>query len=166
MTSFTEQLKIDEILGKAYPQNITKLETIGSPRLYLESSSVESLPEGSICNLEKRPQGILIHSNLSNKITLLPIRSSDLKNLTLTRGYEIIKTKFPYPMWFLLKCGVPIIYARYFRFRPFEYSIEPLKLEITSVQGHFVFNGLGYNFERMQAFTESLNLPVNTIVEP
>ena len=164
---FTEQnideRKINQLVGPAIQQEWIKPKTIGGPGLFLKkfvnkSGKTEKLKLDSKCNFEKRTEGLLLHTNYSNKRILIPLPFNDILELKITRGKEEIRTFFPYPMWILLKLGVSILYARYFRFRPWEYSIEPLEFKLSSKYYDFEFIGNGFDFERKLNFLNSLGL--------
>ncbi|PWL38715.1 hypothetical protein DKG77_10735 [Flagellimonas aquimarina] len=158
-----DEQKINQLVGPPFQQEWMKPKTIGSPGLFLKtfvnkSGSIENLKQDSKCNFEKRTEGLLLHTNYSNQRTLIALPFNDISELKITRGKEEIRTFFPYPMWILLKLGVSILYARYLRFRPWEYSIEPLEFKLASKNYDFEFIGNGFDFERKLDFLNSLGL--------
>ncbi len=157
----TEQ-SITKQIGKPIKINWLKPKAIGSTGFYLKSfksnkSQNESLKIDSKCNFEKRSKGILLRANYSNKLTVIPIPKESILKITLKRGKENIAPIFLFPMWFLLKLGIPIIYARYFRLRLHEYSIHQMKLHIKTTDYEMDFITNGYLFEQQVSFFESLN---------
>jgi len=158
-----DEQKINQLIGQPIHQKWMKPKTIGGPGLFLKrfvnkSGRIEALKQNSKCNFEKRTSGLLLHSNFSNKRTLVPLPFNDILDLKITRGREDIKTFFPYPMWILLKLGVSVSFARYFRFRPFEYSIEPMEFILISKNYDFEFIGNGFDFKRKLDFLKNLGL--------
>jgi hypothetical protein len=164
---FTEQnideRKIHQLVGPPIQQEWMKPKTIGGPGLFLKkfvnkSGRIENLNLDSKCNFEKRTEGLLLHTNYSNKQALIPLPFIDISELKITRGKEEISTFFPYPMWILLKLGISILYARYVRFGTWEYSIEPMEFKLYSKNYDFEFIGNGYDFERKLDFLKDLKL--------
>ncbi|MBU2976478.1 hypothetical protein [Zobellia sp. B3R18] len=157
----TEQPIIKRI-GKPAEIDLRKPKAIGSTGFYLKSfktknTGTESLKLESKCNFEKRTGGILLRSNYSNKLTVIPIPNENIIGITLKRGEEIIDPFFLSPMWILLKLGVSKLYARYFRFRLHEYSIDQMELNIETSEYDMDLIANGYLFERQLSFFESLN---------
>lgn len=155
--------KINQLVGKPIRLDWTKPKIIGGPGLFLKkfvdkSGGTEKLKLDSKCNFEKRTEGLLLHTNYSNNRTLVPLPYADILELKIVRGNERINPIFPYPMWFLLKLGVSILYARYFRFRAGEYTIEPMEFKIVTKKYDFEFIGNGFDFERKQDFLKRLDL--------
>ncbi|MEL6916587.1 MAG: hypothetical protein AAFO99_02530 [Bacteroidota bacterium] len=155
--------QINQRVGEPVRVDWTKPKTIGGPGLFLKkfvnkTGRFEKIQLDSKCNFEKRTDGLLIHTNFSNKRALVPIASPDILELKIVRGKERINPLFPYPMWFLLKLGVSILYARYFRFRAWEYAIEPMEFKLSTKEYDFEFIGNGFDFERKQDFLKKLDL--------
>jgi hypothetical protein len=157
----TEQAIIKQI-GKPVEIDFRKPKAIGSTGFYLKSFKAENpesenLKLNSKCNFEKRTGGLLLRANYSNKLTLIPIPKESLIGITLTRGKESIKPFFLSPMWILLKLGVSKLYARYFRYRLYEYSIDQMELNVKTTEYEMNFIANGYLFEKQLSFFESLN---------
>lgn len=158
----TEQAIIKRI-GKPAEIDLKKPKAIGSTGFYLKSfetknSETESLKLDSKCNFENRTGGILLRANYSNKLTMIPIAKENIVSIILKRGKETIDPFFLSPMWILLKLGVSKLYARYFRFRLHEYSIDQMELNIETNKYKMCFIANGYLYERQLSFFESLNL--------
>ena len=158
----TEQAIIKRI-GKPAEIDLKKTKAIGSTGFYLKSfetknTETESLELDSKCNFEKRTGGVLLRANYSNKLTMIPIANENIVGITLKRGKETIDPFFLSPMWILLKLGVSKLYARYFRFRLHEYSIDQMELNIKTDKYKMDFIANGYLFERQLSFFESLDL--------
>ena len=157
----TEQAIIKQI-GKPAKIDFRKLKAIGSTGFYLKSfkpkkPESEKLKLDSKCNFEKRTNGILLRANYSNKLTAIPIPKESIIGITITRGNETIEPFFLSPMWVLLKLGVSKLYARYFRFRLHEYSIDQMELNLKTTEYEMEFIANGYLFERQLSFFENLN---------
>ncbi|MFY0602698.1 MAG: hypothetical protein JXQ93_02030 [Flavobacteriaceae bacterium] len=165
----TEQSIIKQI-GKPAEIDLRKPKAIGSTGFYLKSfktknTGTESLKLESKCNFEKRTSGILLRANFSNKLTAIPIPNEKIIGITLKRGKENIDPFFLSPMWILLKLGVSKLYARYFRFRLHEYSIDQMELNIETTDYEMEFIANGYLFERQLSFFENLNYGNKLITE-
>ncbi len=165
----TEQSIIKKI-GKPTEINLRKPKTIGSTGFYLKSfkkkkSEIESLKLDSKCNFEKRTGGILLRANYSNRLTAIPIPNENIIGITLKRGKENIDPFFLSPMWILLKLGVSKLYARYFRFRLHEYSIDQMELNIETTEYEMEFIANGYLFEGQLSFFENLKYDNNLKTE-
>ena len=157
----TEKAVIKQI-GKPAEIDFRKLQAIGSTGFYLKSfkaknSESENLKLNSKCNFEKRTGGLLLRANYSNKLTAIPIPKENIIGITIRRGNETIDPFFLSPMWILLKLGVSILYARYFRFRLHEYSIDQMELNVKTTEYEMDFIANGYLFERQLSFFENLN---------
>lgn len=107
----------------------------------------------SKCNFQAFEKGVLLFSNINNKVQQIPLPSHSIEQITLIKGQEHIKP-YPFsPFWILLKIGLPIRYARYFtNFRLNEYRTNETKLIIVTNSLYFKFITNGYNFENLEAF--------------
>ena len=157
----TEQAIIKQI-GEPAEIDFRKAKGIGSAGFYLKSFKAknpesENLKLDSKCNFEKRTNGLLLRANYSNKLTAIPIPKESIIGITITRGKETIDPFFLSPMWILLKLGVSKLYARYFRFRLHEYSIDQMELNVKTTEYEMNFIANGYLFERESSFFENLN---------
>lgn len=159
----TNYHKINSILGESIPVDIKNPKPVGSPKLYLKLFKNNRGSEGhielnSVCNIERRPQGLLLHTNFSNKRTFMLIPKNEVLEIKIIRGKEKIDPFFLSPMWILLKLKVPIRYARYFGLRLPEYSIDQMKLSIRTTGFEMDFISSGYSFEGHLDFLKRLNL--------
>lgn len=153
---------INRLIGKPFLVDIKKLKAIGGEGLFLKSfvnktDKTDSIKVDSKCNFEKRTDGLLLHTNISNKRTLVPIPKQDILEVEIIRGNEEIDPFVLSPMWILLKLGVSILYARYFRLRLHEYCIDQMELTIKTINYEMEFIANGYSFERQLDFFKSLN---------
>lgn len=154
--------QIEKVIGKPEKVNWKKPKAIGSASFFLKSfktknNSKEKIKKNSKCNFEKYSDGILLRSNLSNKLGVLPIKETEIELIKLIRGKEKVEPLTLSPMWFLLKIGVSKLIARYFRVVIGEYSIEEMKLKIETKNEIMEFTQNGYIFERQLEFFKSLN---------
>ena len=155
-----DQRKILNLIGAPISPSLRK--PAGSPGLFLKSfvnfsNPLEILKLNSKCNFEKRAFGLLLHTNISNKQTVVLIPKESIVLIKLLRGKEEVTPFLLSPFWFLLKFKVPLKYARYFQIRVSEYSIGEMELEIETKNYHLRFIQNGYLFERHLAFFEGLD---------
>jgi len=153
---------INKQIGKPVKIDLRRPKAIGSAGFYLKSFKTKKkdltlLKLDSRCNFEKRANGILLRANFSNILTEIPISKEDIISMTLKRGKENIEPFFLSPMWLLLKLGVSILYARYFRLRLHEYSIDQMELNINTTDYEMDFIANGYIFEEQLSFFKNLN---------
>jgi hypothetical protein len=154
---------IDKLLGRPTSVNIRKLEALGSPglilKLFVNKTTAEtSLPEQAKCNFEKREKGLLLYSNYNTNSALVALPATKILKIELIKGAEKISPILFSPMWILLKTGVSIRYARYFRFSRNEYFTESMTLKIETVHYQMKFIASGYLFEGHLEFFERLSL--------
>lgn len=161
---------IEKVLGKPTKIEWKKPKEIGSSSFFLQSfknktNSTDLIKEGSKCSFEKYSNGILLRSNLSNKLTALAIQKTKIESIKLIRGKESLEPLTLSPMWILLKLGVSKLTARYFRIILGEYSINEMELKIETKTQIMEFTQNGYIFERQLEFFQSLNYGNKLIVE-
>lgn len=156
--------KLNRLIGSPKKISLKKLTPIGSASLILKKFENKTFVSSSIkidsrCNIAAFEKGILVYLNYSNKLNAIPIHKKELLKINLICGKEIIKPIRFSPMWILLKLGIPMAYARYFRiYRLHEYQINHLKLEIETTQYKLNMIANGYTYERQESFFKSLNL--------
>jgi hypothetical protein len=161
---------IEKVIGKPTKIDWKKPKVIGSSSFYLKSfkaknNSAEFIKENSKCSFEKYSNGILLRSNLSNKLSALPIKESEIKYIKLIRGKESVEPLTLSPMWIMLKFGVSKLIARYFKIILGEYSIDEMKLKIETENQIMEFTQNGYIFERQLSFFKNLNYGEKLIIE-
>lgn len=107
------------------------------------------------CNFEKRPNGILLRINHNQDLYNLAIDYNSIKKVYLL-NHEIISPWVLSPMRILLKLGVHIKFARYFRNRWSDYSVDPMNLIIQTSNGILRLDSNGYNFyETLEYFQKT-----------
>lgn len=161
---------IEKVIGKPTKIEWKKRKAIGSSSFFLKSftkknSSTDLIKEGSKCSFKKYSNGILLMSNLSNKLTAFTIKESEIESIKLIRGKESLEPITLSPMWFFLKLGVSKLTARYFRITLGEYSINEMKLNIETKNQIMKFTQNGYIFESQLDFFQSLNYGNKLIIE-
>lgn len=155
--------EISKLIGSPITVNLNKNISIGGSGLFLKSFTnrndlSDDIKPDSKCNFERRPNGLLIHTNFSNKRTLVAIPEEEIVSIQIKRGKEKITPCLLSPMWILLKFGVSIRYARYFRTRLIgEYWIEEMELSVSTTNYDFIFIASGYSFEEHLEFLTGLN---------
>lgn len=153
---------IRKLVGKPLEFDLKKPKSIGSAGFFLKAfksknRETDSLKINAKCNIEKRSKGLLLRLNYSNNLTVIPIPYEQIVSITLRRGEERIHPIIMSPMWILLKMGVSVLIARYFRFRLYEYSIDRVLLILKTNDYEMEFIANGYLFEGQSRFFENLD---------
>lgn len=151
--------KILKILGEQSKRK-ERFKIIGSNTYYLKtfisiSNVHDCIKPNSRCIIEKFDNGCLIWANYSNSVSAIPVVETELVKIVLIKGDERVRPIPFTPMWILLKLGVPIRIARYFRVWIYEYYIKQMKLSIQTTNYNMTFVSNGYSFEQQQKFFES-----------
>ncbi|MET1258453.1 hypothetical protein ABV409_03885 [Flagellimonas sp. DF-77] len=162
--------EVDQLVGPPIKQVWYKPERTGSPSVFLKkwqgrSDSSPSFPIDSRCNFEYRPKGIIVHANYSNNTKQLVIPFILITKVELIRGTESVNPIRFYPMWLLLKFGVPLLRARYFGLSKRQYAIEEATLTLTTTDHEIGFIGNGFDFEALLRFFKRLKLNERLIVQ-
>ena len=156
------RVKIHQYLGDAHTVSIKNFKVVGRPGLYLRSfvakkDPLVGLAENAKSNFEHREKGLLLHTNYSNTRTLVALPKSEIRSIQLLRGKEDISPFIFSPMGILLKLGVSVLYARYFRLYSSEYNIEPMELKLETSAYLMTFSASGFLFERHLKYFKGLN---------
>ncbi|MDC7997991.1 hypothetical protein [Gilvibacter sediminis] len=156
-----DERTIKKIVGEPVSFDFNKPKIVGSPLLYLkrfnsQKESAKTIKENSRCNLEIRSNGLILHTNILNKRTLLLIPKKENTYLKIIKGSEKIDPFFLSPMWWLLKFGVSVRVARNFKIMTHEYSIDEMKLVLKTEDHELEFTASGYLFERHLDFLKKL----------
>ncbi len=97
-------------------------------------------------NFEKYPQGLLLRINHNQELSFIAISHKEIESIELEEGKETIRP-FPFGlMYWLLKFGIHIRYARYFVLRGSYYSITRMKLFIKGNNEAIILDSNGYNY--------------------
>lgn len=128
-----------------------KLGTTGSNlyrlrKLDVNGKTAELTDLNSRCNFEKFRNGLLLRINNMQKLYFVAMSYDSIDSIKLTKGDENISPLFLSPMGLLLRFGVHVRYALYFKLRASEYSIEPMTLSITSGNDYISLDSSGYSY--------------------
>lgn len=160
--------EIEKILGKPIKFDFKSKPTLGSTSFFLKkleiSTENKKLKENSKCSFQKYELGILLKAYLSNSIENIPIRFDSIAKLIVIKGKETVNPSWYSPMSWLLKLGLPLRRARYFRLRLSEYHIDQMTLIIQSEEFLLEMIASGYMFESQRDFFKSL-FPTNNLEE-
>lgn len=92
----------------------------------------------------------------NNKQSLIPLLFNEIEYCRLTKGKEVVNPYPLSPLWILLKLGLSLERARYFRVSVSEYSIQACRLEIKTQDYQFDLECNGYNFPSQETFFKSV----------
>lgn len=158
-------------IGKPTKVDFRKPKPVGSTTYYLKSFKSkegisESIALNSRCIFEKFSEGVLLRANSSNFQSALPIPEKEIIKIVVTKGEEKISPYVLSPMWILLKAGVPIRYARYFRITVYEYTTDQMTLSVITDKYEMKFIANGYSFEQQWPFLEGWDYGNKIVFEP
>ncbi|MBO6661016.1 MAG: hypothetical protein JJ862_11940 [Roseivirga sp.] len=152
--------EIEKILGKPIKFDFKSKTTLGSTSFFLKKleSPTENtkLKENSKCSFQKYELGILLKAYLSSSIENVPIRFDSIAKLIVIKGNETVNPSWYSPMSWLLKLGLPLRKARYFRLHLSEYHIDQMTLIIQSEEFLLEMIASGYMFESQLKFFQSI----------
>ena len=156
------QYKIKKLIGVPNKFELNNPKIVGSSSYFLKSfinkaENKEELKIDSKSNFEKYSKGLLLRTNISNKLSIIPIPKNEINSIELIRGNEKVKPYPLSPMWLLMKFGVSKLIARYFKLNTSEYSIEYMKIKIDTEKYKMELIANGYLFENQLAFFSDLN---------
>lgn len=157
---------LEPLIGKPLEFNIKHPKTLGSTLFLLKAfeqrdSESKKLKANARCHFQLFTDGLLLKTTNSTVTQAIPVNYKDILKFKLIRGEETINPFLLSPMWFLLKLGVPIIKARYFRLRMTEYFINKMTLLIVTDKYSMAFEGGGYKFEAQTKFFKELPIEVD-----
>lgn len=160
---------ITPIIGTPKRFIIKYLRPMGSTSFFLISFSqkrndFDELRINSKCNFQLYTDGLLLKTNFSNQVRAIPIKYSDIIELRLIRGKEHID---PLPfslMGILLKLGVSVLTARYFKAEIGEYTIEDTILELRTSDYSINLMCNGYLFESQEALLNSTQIDFTVVI--
>ncbi|WP_158281585.1 hypothetical protein [Sediminitomix flava] len=161
--------KIEREIGKRKSIDFSKMSPIGSTSYFLKDfisfdkeQDQRKLKLNSKCIFELFTDGILLHSNYSTSQLLIPIKYSDITDLKLIKGDELVNPRKFSLMWILLKLGVPLTISRYFwGGRTISYSIGDTELIISTTFFKMKMITNGFTFESQEDFFR--RLPIENI---
>lgn len=161
----SSDFRIEKDLGKPLNFSLKNAQILGSTFYYVKSfkakeiSTPVHLEIDSRCSFQKYDFGLLLYSTKSSSTTKAPIPYRAIKRVELIKGVEVIK---PLPlslMGIMLKLGVPLNTARYFKSRFNEYTIEDMILHIHTDRYEVGFIANGHTFESQLKFFQSIIPP-------
>ena len=106
--------------------------------------------------MERYSAGLLLHLFKSDKKYLLPIPEKSVRAIILTEGEEAVDTWILSPMGLLLKLGIPLEIARYFRTRMDTYVKHDTKLVISTDSFKIELTTNGFTFPSQARFFKRL----------
>jgi len=146
--------KLYPILGEAVKTGVR-----GSANYFVKSFKAnDEIPlitnsKGIFQNFTK---GLLLRVYKNNRFISILIPFKSINQIELLKGVEKIQPIFLSPMWILLKLGISLEYARYFRIRISEYSVDPTRLILITDDFSLELETSGYNFESQKRFFKKL----------
>lgn len=142
--------KLLPLIGEAVNYGVT-----GSTTYFIKSfNSSEDIPflENSKGIFQAFTKGLLLRVFKNNSSVSIPIHFLKIKKFELLKGVETIDPIFLSPMWVLIKLGVRIEISRYFKWRIWEYGIEPTTLQIETQDYKIGLETNGYTFNSQEKF--------------
>lgn len=157
---------LEPIIGKPLEFNLKNPKPLGSTLFLLRffeqrDSESKELKVNARCNFQLFTDGFLLKTTNSTITEAIPINFKDIQKFKLIRGEETINPFLLSPMWFLLKFGVSIVKARYFRLKGREYFINKMTLLIMTDQYSLAFEGDGYKFEAQIKLFKDLPMKID-----
>jgi hypothetical protein len=146
--------KLFPLIGEEVKKGI-----VGSTAYFMKSfDSTEAidLMENSKGIFQVFTKGLLLRVCKNNNSISLPIPFKEITKLELNKGDENVEPFLLSPMWILLKFGIKIEIARYFRIRLGEYSIGQTTLKIETLSFKLELQTNGYTFNSQDNFFSKL----------
>ena len=146
--------KLYPILGEAVKTGIR-----GSANYFVKSfKAKEEIPliEDSKGIFQVFTKGLLFRGYKNNRFISLPIPFNSINKFELLKGAEKVQPIFLSPMWILLKLGISLEYARYFRIRISEYSVGQTQLILKTAEFIIELETSGYSYESQERFFKKL----------
>ncbi|MDX1427922.1 MAG: hypothetical protein R3206_08865 [Salegentibacter mishustinae] len=156
--------KLSQIIGSPFKSGIKGSTTYFVKEI--ESHVTVEVPDNSKAIFERYSKGLLITFFKSNKSSFLAIPFKEILELRLVKGKETVQPHFPSPMWILLRLGLKLDLARYFRLYTSEYRIEETVLLLRTGSIKIIFITNGYTFNGQSVFFSQLEeIPALQIIE-
>jgi len=157
------------LLGSPFKDPTQLLTVSGSGGYFIDrmvhpGSSLALIPEDAKANIQRYEKGLLISFNKSNRLYGIILKWSEIGHITLIKGEERLQPKFPLPVWWLLRLGLPPEKAKYFGLFG-EYKQEPLKLEIQFDKHMVVLYANGFSFDEKATYFSSLSEKTKITIE-
>lgn len=148
--------KLYPILGEAVKTGVS-----GSANYFVKSfKAKEEIPliEDFKGIFQVFTKGLLFRGYKNNRFISLPIPFNRINKLELNKGAEKVQPIFLSPMWILLKLGISLEYARYFRASISEYSVGQTQLILKTAEFSMELETSGYSYESQERFFGKLKL--------
>lgn len=157
LESEKEIRKISSLIGEPLTKGV-----VGSNIYYLKrcqnSGDSRQILKDYKAILELHSDGLLLRAFKSDKRKLIALPYGTIIGILLKKGREHISPLVLSPFWILLKLGVKMETARYFRARTSEYRIEETQLEITTNTGIIAMETNGYTFSGQVHFFNRIKI--------
>jgi hypothetical protein len=156
---------LEPLIGKPLVFDFKQPRPLGSTHFLLKhfeqkEGKSNALKINARCNFQIFMEGLLLKTTNSTITQAIPINFEDILKFRVIRGEETINPFILSPMLILLNLGVPILKARYFRLKGWEYSINKMTLSIVSTRYSLLFEGDGYKFESQAKLFKDLPFKV------
>jgi hypothetical protein len=152
-----QKRKVKELIGQPVTTGV-----VGSTTYFFHDISCPSLvndsPDGFKGIFQLYTNGLLLMLFKGTTRRAIPIPYNEVKDIVLIKGREVVDPIFLSPMWILLKLGVSIEVARYFRSRLSEYSIENTTLRVEANDHVLSLRSNGYLFNSQEKFFRKANV--------
>ena len=160
---------IYSLLGSPFKDNTRLLTVSGSGGYFIDrivsgNSSLARIPDDAKANIQRCEKGLLIAFNKSNRLYGISLEWNEIDQITLKKGKEHLQPKFPLPVWWLIRFGLPAEKAKYFGLFG-EFKREPLKLEIGFDKQLVALYANGFSYDEKAFYFSALSVKVKIIIE-
>tara|TARA_B100000963_G_scaffold298979_1_gene270880 strand:+ start:316 stop:840 length:525 start_codon:yes stop_codon:yes gene_type:complete len=160
---------IYSLLGSPFRDNTRLLTISGSGGYFIDrivsgDSFLAHIPDDAKANIQRREKGLLIAFNKSNRLYGISLEWNEIDQITLTKGKEQLQPKFPLPVWWLIRLGLPVEKAKYFGLFG-EFKQEPLRLEIGFDNQVVALYANGFSFDEKAFYFSALSVNTKVIIE-
>lgn len=160
---------IYSLLGSPFKDSTRLFTVSGSGGYFIDhiisgDSSLARIPDDAKANIQRYEKGLLIAFNKSNRLYGISLEWNEIDQITLTKGKEQLQPKFPLPVWWLIRLGLPAEKAKYFGLFG-EFKQEPLKLEIGFEKQLVALYANGFSFDEKAFYFSALSVKVKVIIE-
>lgn len=160
-----KQREINPLIGLPIRKGV-----VGSTTYYVRHCHVNGNPcdilAGHKAIFQLYSGGLLIRTFKSDKRMFVLLPYHDVVGFRLKKGDEEISPIMLSPFWILLKLGVKVEVARYFKAGNTEYSIAETRLEITLSTGKIILETNGYTFNGQARFFNKIGISEKLEVLP
>ncbi len=161
---------LEPILGRPKRINRKYIRSIGSTSYFLTSffqsnNEENTLRINSKCNFQLYENGILLRANFSTQVRAIPIKYSEIQELKLIRGKEHIDPLYFSLMGILMRLGVSVLKARYFKAEFSEYTIDDMVLELKTKDYKMSFCTNGHQFETQESLFKMTPIELTIVIQ-